>query len=189
MDHIPAHTENPNPITKKDVVWIFTISIAVFVVDVITKIWAAHSLQGNPPIHIVPGFLRLLYGENTGIAFGLLQDYGGILHILAPIAFVVLLIIVYKQISELDMDWWYVLMFGLLIGGALGNILNRLYSGYVVDFIDVYYQDFQWPTFNVADSALTVGEVILVFKLVFWKKPAEESSAENPSSISETNSQ
>ncbi|RJP27098.1 MAG: signal peptidase II [Candidatus Omnitrophota bacterium] len=162
---------NSPGVTRANVIWIIAVALSIFVIDLLTKIWAFHSLQPPTCIHIIPGFLRLLYGENPGIAFGLFQDHGGILHILSPIAFVVLLIIVYKQIAEVRMDGWYLVMFSLLIGGAMGNIANRLYSGYVIDFIDVYYQEYRWPTFNVADSALTIGVVILIAKLLFWKQP------------------
>ncbi len=171
----------------KDILWIVLIALAVFVIDLLTKIWAVLYIEDSPPIEIIPGFLRLVYGENTGIAFGLFQNYGGILHILSPIAFVILLVIIYKQLSETPLDMWSLFMFGLLIGGAMGNILNRLYSGYVIDFIDVYIGQYQWPTFNIADTALTIGEVILIGKLLFWRKSAQEetSQEESKSSVKE----
>ncbi|MGC9326773.1 MAG: signal peptidase II [Candidatus Hinthialibacter sp.] len=152
--------------TRRDVVWILGIAAFTFIFDLLTKIWAVQRLQGRPPMDIIPGVFRFAYGENTGIAFGLFQNHGGLLHLLSPVAFIVLLVILYKMFAEYSMDVWYRIIFGLLIGGALGNILNRLYCGYVVDSIDVFIGTYNWPTFNIADSALTVGEVILIAKIL-----------------------
>jgi len=163
--------------------WIASIAFAVLLLDWLTKIWAVFRLKPFYSMEIVPGYFRLAYGENPGIAFGLFRDHGGILHFIAPIAFVILLVIIYKQFAETELDGWYLAIFGLLIGGALGNILNRLYCGYVVDFIDFYnLWGYHWPTFNVADSALSIGEVILVGKLIFWEKRQE---ADKPDSLSQ----
>ncbi len=173
--------------TSEDLLWISGIALIVFILDLLTKIWAVSALRSAPPIDIIPGFLRLAYGENTGIAFGLFQNQGYILHILTPLAFIALIVIVYKQFAQMEMGLVYRLIFGLLFGGAMGNILNRLYCGYVIDFIDAYIGSYQWPTFNLADSALTVGEVILVYQLLFRR---EFSSAvpetENTSTSLET---
>ncbi|MBD3268232.1 signal peptidase II [bacterium] len=157
--------------TRRDLGWIGGIALAVFVLDLVTKYWAVVRLKGRLPIVVIDEVFRLAYGENTGIAFGLFQNSGVWLHILAPIAFVVLIYYIYKYFAGEELDFWYRLLFGLLIGGALGNILNRLYSGYVIDFLDVFIHTpwfvYHWPTFNIADSALTVGEVILIWKILF----------------------
>jgi signal peptidase II len=167
--------------------WIAGIALSVFVLDVITKIWAVYTLKGKPSIVIISHYFAFDYAENTGIAFGLFQDQGMLLHILTPIAFIVLLILVYRQFAMVRMDFWYILFFGLIIGGALGNILNRLYLGYVVDFILVHYYDKLWPNFNIADSALTIGEVILFCKLLFGSQPeAEPEQVENQNSSKKT---
>ncbi|MBN2329862.1 MAG: signal peptidase II [Candidatus Omnitrophica bacterium] len=162
----PSPPSSYSRASRRDIVWILGIAVFTFIFDLVTKIWAVRRLEGQPPIDIIPGVFRFAYGENTGIAFGLFQDHGGLLHILSPLAFIILLVILYKMFAEYSMDVWYRIIFGLLIGGALGNILNRLYCGYVVDFIDVFIGTYNWPTFNIADSALTVGEVILVAKIL-----------------------
>ena len=173
----------PHRVTRTDIVWIVLLAVVVFILDLITKIWAVHTLKYAPAIQVIPGCLRLTYGENPGIAFGLLREHGGILHILTPIAFLVLLWVVYKQFAETSMDTAFRIVFGLLLGGALGNILNRLYSGYVIDFIEAYIGTYVWPTFNAADSALTIGEVILIGKLVFQSPrsvPNADTTADTP---------
>lgn len=163
---------------RTDVIWIGYIAVGVYILDLLTKIWAVQTLRLAPPIQVIPGCLRLIYGENPGIAFGLFREHGGILHLLSPIAFVALLWIVYKQFAETAMDFGFRWIFGLLLGGALGNILNRLYCGYVIDFIEAYIGSHVWPTFNVADSALTVGEVILIGKLLFQR--SQEPAVSDP---------
>lgn len=163
--------------TRRDLFWILGIAAAVFVFDLAAKVWAVGALKHQPPIDILPGVFRFAYGENTGIAFGFLRDHGGILHFVAPAAFVALLVIIYKQFAEVAMDGGYRLIFGLLIGGALGNILNRMYSGYVIDFIDVFIGSYNFPTFNIADSALTVGEICLIAKLLFGGRLASQDSS------------
>ncbi len=177
-----TNVDNKMRSCKSDVIWIAIIAIAVFILDILTKIWAVQHLKYSPSIVIISDFFRLAYGENTGIAFGMFQNHGGLLHFIAPAAFILLLIIIYKQFAETEMDGWYISIFGLLIGGAMGNILNRMYSGYVVDFIDFHNLfGYHFPTFNIADSALTIGEVILVVKLLFGAKRPEESSQDSQS--------
>lgn len=166
MTKIESILPNSHPTTRGDLFWIAGIGVLVFILDLVTKIWAVDRLQYQPPIDIIPGVFRFAYGENTGIAFGLFQNHGGLLHILSPLAFIVLLVILYRMFAQNAMDFWYRLIFGLLAGGALGNILNRLYLGYVIDFIDVFIGSYNWPTFNIADSALTTGEIILIGKII-----------------------
>jgi len=163
--------------TRKDLNWILGIAFFVLLFDYATKIWAVGRLKDQPPLDIIPGVFRFAYGENTGIAFGMLTNQGGLLLFLSPIAFVVLLVILYKMFAQNAMDAWFRLIFGLLIGGALGNITNRLYCGYVVDFIDVFIGSYNWPTFNIADSALTVGEVILISKIILEEFSVRKTSA------------
>lgn len=173
-----THTPPPSshPSTRRDLFWILGIALAVFLLDLGAKLWAVAALKQQPPIDIIPGVFRFAYGENTGIAFGFLRDHGGVLHFVAPAAFVALLVIIYKQFAEVAMDGGFRLIFGLLIGGAWGNILNRMYSGYVIDFIDVFIGTYNFPTFNIADSALTVGEICLIAKLLSGSRPASQEA-------------
>jgi len=172
---------------KKAAVWVSAIATIVFIIDIASKVWAYYKLRGNYPIDVIPNYFRLAYAENTGIAFSLFQDQSFLLSIITPVAFIILLVLIWQQFAMGELDFWYVLFFGLIIGGALGNILNRLYNGFVVDFFDAYIAQYHWPTFNVADSALVVGQVILVYKLFFGSSPVLENSTEQ--STNETNNQ
>lgn len=184
-------TESQSPTTMlsttADWGWVAFVAVVVFIVDHIAKYWAVTVLQYRPPIEVVPGVFYFGYGENTGIAFGLFQNHGGWLNFVVPAAFVCLIYLIYSQFADQKMDAWHRLIFGLLIGGALGNIVDRMVNGYVVDFIDVFIGTYHWPTFNIADSALSVGMVLMIGKLFIWApEPTPDSASESKPSPSQT---
>ncbi len=116
------------------------------------------------------GFFRLTHGTNTGSAFGLFQDQTTILTIASVFA---IGFIVYFYRSHSDRSWITKFTVGLLLGGAVGNLIDRLVAGKVTDFIDVG----PWPIFNLADSSITVGITLLIASLVLTGGKPEESSA------------
>jgi signal peptidase II len=186
MNHTRPPQSAISATRRTDWYWITAITLAVLLLDGATKVWAVKRLMGKAPIVIIDGFFQFTYGENTGIAFGLLQDTGMLLMFLAPLAFLILIYFIFTLFVESEMDFWYRLLFGLLIGGAIGNIINRFFLGYVIDFIDVFipvpfYGLYHWPTFNIADSALCVGEAILFYKILFCapKSQKKEQKTEN----------
>lgn len=138
------------------------ISVVVFVVDQVTKWWAVEALLGRPPVKIMPGFdLQLVY--NTGAAFGMLDDAGGWQNtFFVAVAVGVSLFIFFslKKLTRAELQ--IAVAYALILGGALGNVVDRLRQGYVVDFIHWFYQDYHWPNFNIADSAICVGAALLV---------------------------
>lgn len=172
---------------RRGLCWIAAAASVVLAADLITKYYAWLYLRTSGPVTVIPGCLQLVYGENPGIAFGLFSDHGGWLHFVTPAAFVVLLAILLQQFGGQRMGWLLILIFGLIVGGALGNIVNRLYSGHVIDFIDAYYRGYHWYTFNIADSALTVGEVLLIGKLLFHRDPARQAEAPPGASLPAAN--
>jgi len=132
----------------------------IAVLDHATKFWAFDVLRPlGKPIPVIPGFFNLRYTENTGSAFGMFQGFGGTLTLvgLAALAFVVYLL--YRNPKA---RYRSVVGLGLILGGALGNILDRVFRGYVVDFIDWYAGTFHWPAFNIADAALVTGVIIIL---------------------------
>lgn len=173
---------------RRDFIWIAAITFFVFFIDQATKAWAVWRLKAQAPITVIPDFFYLAYGENTGIAFGLFQDHGGWLHVVTPVAFALLMYLIYKQFAEVAMDRVYLLIFGFLIGGALGNIVDRMRMGYVVDFLDFHFGSYHFPTFNIADSALTCGQALLIIKLLFFEQHSSqnEETAEEASSTEST---
>jgi len=118
-------------------------------------------------VTIIPGLLQFNFVRNTGSAFGLFQGNSEILKVLAIVAVGALLVFYIRSAAR---DWLLSLALGLQLGGALGNIIDRFMHGYVVDFIDFP----RFPTFNLADSAITVGVVLLMYALLFRDSDAPE---------------
>ena len=112
-------------------------------------------------IEVLPG-LRFIFVRNTGSAFGMFQGQGSVLTVLVFVALGFLAVFFYRNARR---DPLVALALGLQIGGAVGNLIDRMRFGYVVDFIDV--DIFNFPTFNVADSAITIGTILLVYALLF----------------------
>lgn len=145
------------------------LSAAVVAVDQVTKWLAVKFLLGRPPLEILPGFdLQLVY--NTGAAFGLLDDAGGWQNGFFIAVALVVCVFISNMLRRLQPDEVQgAVALALILGGAIGNVIDRVMQGYVVDFIHWYYQNWHWPTFNIADSAITVGAVLLVLDTLGWR--------------------
>ena len=138
------------------------VAVVVFVLDQLTKLATTEFLLRHGEIPLTP-FLNLVLVHNTGAAFGFLSSAGGWQNIFFIIVAVAASVFILWMISRLDnKDRLLVVALMLVLGGALGNLTDRLIHGYVIDFIDVYYAIWHWPAFNVADSAITIGAVILL---------------------------
>jgi signal peptidase II len=138
------------------------ISVAVFILDQVTKWLAVEYLLGRPPVKIMPGFdLQLVY--NAGAAFGFLDDAGGWQNtFFVVVAAAISLFIVYSLRKMTRAELQIAVAYALILGGALGNVVDRLRQGYVVDFIHWFYKDYHWPNFNIADSAISIGAALLI---------------------------
>jgi signal peptidase II len=136
--------------------------LLVVCADQISKAWIRSSLAVGQSLPET-GFLRLTHIHNTGAVFGLFQDCSRVLSVAAFISATVLLLCAFvfcRWFSFLDNNLGR-LVLGLVLGGTIGNLIDRLYFGYVTDFIDVGI----WPSFNVADSAVVIGAIIFVYSL------------------------
>ena len=144
-----------------------TFSVMIVVLDQITKFYAVQFLTLHEPKYLYDGInFTLMY--NTGAAFSFLSDAGGWQRwfFIAISCFVSIIIVVWMY-NVLTKSKWLLLALAFILGGALGNLWDRLTLGYVIDFIEVYYNDLYWPAFNIADSAITIGAVILILDTVF----------------------
>ena len=142
--------------------YIFPIFSFVFISDQITKyaVYKNMSLGESIPTE---GIIRITYARNTGMAFSLFENFGIILLILSLIIASILIIYLFT----IDKPRILIRVFsGLVVGGALGNILDRIRFGYVNDFIDVGW----WPVFNIADSSITIAIGIYIFDAIFIQK-------------------
>lgn len=141
------------------------IALLVCVIDQVTKILALEYLR-HSEIALAP-FLNLALAFNTGAAFSFLSDAGGwqnLFFVLVALAVSIVILLMIRRLSTNDLQVAVALM--LVLGGAAGNVIDRLRFGYVVDFIDVYYRSWHWPTFNMADSAITLGAILLVLDAI-----------------------
>jgi len=142
------------------------LAIAFFVVaiDQLSKLWIRSNL---PPGASLPreGFLRLTHVQNTGSVFGIFASQTFLLTVIAIIGILFILFFYFRFSPPTTLS---TISIGLVFGGAVGNLIDRLRFGYVTDFIDVrVWRDFHWAIFNFADSSMTVGVFILIISL-FW---------------------
>ncbi len=151
------------------------IALFVFVVDQLTKYAAIKNLIYHSEIAIAP-FLSLTLLYNTGAAFGFLNDAGGwqnVFFIVISIAVSLIILFIILRLNINDIQAAVALM--MILGGAMGNLLDRVRFGYVVDFIDFHYRAAHWYTFNAADAAISTGAVVLMLDALgfgFRKKQA-----------------
>ena len=156
----------------------FLIALFVIVLDRLAKLVVEHKIPLHDGIQIIPGFFRLTHLENRGAAFGLFADSPspwkiGVLVLFSVIALVVVSALLWKNSHTISITG---IGLALILGGAVGNLWDRLTAGHVTDFLLFYVGRYQWPAFNVADSAIVVGATLLVYEIVFTKAPAEEKS-------------
>jgi signal peptidase II len=136
------------------------IALVVAITDRLTKVAIMRSMTENESIPLIPGVLHLTYIHNTGAAFGLFQRGT---FVLIGISVAVVVMVVAAMRHPLAAGTWARLALGLVLGGAIGNLYDRVVFGYVVDFLDVRI----WPVFNVADSCLVVGGILVFFTTLF----------------------
>lgn len=140
-----------------------TLSAVMIVLDQFSKWLAVANLQFQQPQPFVPGFWNWTLTHNTGAAFSFLADAGGWQHAFFVTLAVLIsggLVIALKRTAR--GDWRTALPYALIIAGALGNVIDRLRFGYVVDFVQWYWNSFHWPVFNLADSCIVVGATLMV---------------------------
>ncbi|MDP7180267.1 MAG: signal peptidase II [Candidatus Woesearchaeota archaeon] len=138
--------------------FVFFSALIVLVLDQITKYFVSVNITG--PIPVILGVFHLVFIKNTGAGFGLFKGQQGLLIFIS--VFVVGLILYYY--NKIPAKGYVPLSVGLLLGGTIGNLIDRIRLGYVIDFLDFRI----WPSFNVADSAITVGAIMLM--VYFMKK-------------------
>jgi signal peptidase II len=136
----------------------------VIALDQLTKAIVVQFLQPQIPHEVIPGLLNWTLAYNTGAAFSFLADQQGWQRWAFSALAIVISVVLARWLSHTPRrDWRAALPLALVIGGALGNLIDRLRHGHVTDFIQVYYRDWAFPSFNVADSAISVGAVLLLW--------------------------
>jgi signal peptidase II len=151
--------------------WVLSIIGIVLLLDQCTKHFVDTHIQRHDIIAVIPGFFNLTNVRNPGAAFGILSGMHGVWRSVFFIsvtltALIVIAVLIWKTNERL-----LVFAFSLIAGGAVGNVIDRVRYGEVVDFIQWYVKSYYWPSFNVADSAISIGVGLLAIDMMFLKKP------------------
>ena len=167
-------------LTKKDILWklaYLAIAGGVFMIDQVTKAWAVRNLRFDGDRPIITGFLNLAYAQNTGVAFSMLDDHGDTGRWgLSIVAIIAATLVIYFFWRTPRSDDRILGALALLLAGIAGNVTDRLRLGFVVDFIDVQFGSWHYPTFNVADAAICVGAGLLILDMLLTKKAARSET-------------
>ncbi len=164
-----TNRQNPNAL-----IWL-VLSALVIVLDQWTKAWVLSSLPEYTAIPVIDGFWNWFRTYNTGAAFSFLSDAGGWqIWFLSLLAIAISGLLGYWLWRAPRRDWRQAVPYALVIGGALGNVIDRILHGHVIDFIQWYWRGYYWPAFNIADSAIVAGAIgIALFGIWDGKQTAK----------------
>ena len=167
--------------TKRDFIWklaYLAIAGGVFLIDQTTKAWAVSRLRFGGDMPVINGLLNFAYAENTGVAFSMLDDGGSTgrwgLSLVAMIAGTLVIYFFWRTPRSDDRILGAL---ALLLAGIVGNVTDRIRLGFVVDFIDVQFGSWHYPTFNIADMAIVIGAGLLILDMFMSKKKHVETRA------------
>ena len=153
------------------------VAAGVLILDRITKIWIERNLTSWDSISVIPGFFDLVHTKNRGAAFGIFSDGDSQVRtlMLIGVSLAVLLFIaflLFRKSGRISSHWVADLGLALVLGGAAGNLYDRVTAGMVTDFLEFYFRDWRFAAFNVADSAISVGAGLLLLDMLRPKSPA-----------------
>ncbi|MGI9073973.1 MAG: signal peptidase II [Bryobacteraceae bacterium] len=159
----------------------FLIAAIVVLADRVSKIWIQHSMSLFDSVSLIPGWFRIVHTENPGAAFGFMAESNSYLRsaVLVGMSTIVLFFVASALWGRGSSFTGIGARLGLslVLGGAVGNLYDRIAHGTVTDFVEVYHGTWFFPAFNVADSAITVGAILLLMDLLLHRqKPVEEST-------------
>jgi signal peptidase II len=162
------------------VVRFFTILLLVVVCDQLTKLWILQNFALYDSTVIIPGLFNLTFLRNTGAAFGMFAGHPALFRQLffITMAVVALVVIILMQRKLGSQNSWYTISLAFISGGAVGNLIDRIAYGSVIDFLDVYIGSHHWPAFNIADSGITVG--VCIFLITQFLEDRQERRKNQP---------
>ena len=137
---------------------IFIIALIIIAIDITSKLLISNSMLEEESINIIPNFFSIKYEKNTGVAFSLLE--GSRIPII--IITILIIVVVFKYIYNKRIIPQEQLAISLILGGAIGNLIDRIIYGYVIDFLDFKLGNYNYPIFNIADSAIVIGVIIYI---------------------------
>jgi len=153
------------------------ITAVVIALDQITKYAVSVRMQEGDEIEVIRNFFAISYTKNPGIAFGMLNN-GDVRWLLVTISVVAVMVVLYYMMRAPASNRLLLWSLALLSAGICGNLIDRVRIGRVIDFILVHYKDYQWPVFNVADTAITIGAAMMAIELFLTPQPDKATVAE-----------
>lgn len=161
--------------TKAKILRLLVVSGITMILDQITKLVVVANLEFGREISVIPGFFNLTHVLNPGGAFGLFAQHSTMVRVMFFLVFSLIAVgfILYIYMGIPETHPMLANGLSLIFGGAIGNLIDRVRMGKVVDFLDVYIGNMHWPAFNVADSAICIGVGIFIYHILFNKMPAE----------------
>jgi signal peptidase II len=157
---------------KNKYIILFVTVAVVILFDFITKAYISSTMSLHESFVVIGGFLNITYVRNPGAAFSFLADAPAVfrsIFFMSVTVLAIVLVLYYIAKSKIE-EQLMIFSLSLILAGAVGNLIDRVRFGEVVDFIDVYIRSYHWPAFNVADSAITVGAVVMILQLTRGKK-------------------
>ena len=148
--------------SRVDILISISIVLSVILIDRATKVFFAGALSLGESIPVIRNIFHFTLVHNTGIAFGLFKNQGIVFIIVPIIAIILIAFNIYYYRNNDYVGRAYLIGFSLILAGAIGNLIDRILFGHVIDFIDLRV----WPVFNTADSAITIGTIIILFKCI-----------------------
>lgn len=150
----------------------FLLIVLIIITDQASKIWVSRTIPLFSHRVVIPGFFNLTHIHNRGAIFGFLSRSSSPLvqYILMGASIVAFFLVLYYFFKTPAQERFLHISLSLILAGALGNLMDRILRGYVIDFLDFYIKKWHWPSFNVADASVSLGAAILIFFLLFKRK-------------------
>ena len=162
---------------KRDYLLFIGLALSILLLDQISKWLAVNNLEAHQILSIIPGFFNLVLVKNRGMAFGIFsQSRSGFYYyflLATTIGAIGVILFFFCWIKRTQK--WLTIGLSLILGGAMGNLIDRVRLAYVIDFLDFFLKDYHWPAFNIADSAVTVGTFWLFINIMKGKNLKEDS--------------
>ena len=161
---------------KRDYLLFIGPALSVLLLDQISKWLASNHLEPNQILSIIPGFFNLVFVKNRGMAFGILSQSrsGFSYYFLLATTIVAIGVILFFFCWTKREQKWLTVGLSLILGGAIGNLMDRIRLGYVIDFLDFFLKAYHWPAFNMADAAVTAGTFWLLINIITGKNLKED---------------
>jgi signal peptidase II len=156
---------------KKNIIGAITLG-TVLLLDQITKMYVSSIMFLHDSFSVIDGFFNITYVRNPGAAFGFLADSSPAFRsvFFVAMAIIAILLILFLIMKAEDEELLFTFSLSLILGGAVGNLIDRVRFGEVIDFLDFYLASYHWPAFNVADTSISCGAVLLVFGMIKRKE-------------------